>query len=147
MRESCEKRSLLRTIYLTAQVMKSYADSRLKVFDLTVEQMEVIKRASTEIGKTQSRLSEETVKSPANMTRILDRMEKKKLILRRKNPMDRRSSLVFLTEEGENLREAVTSSFHDLDSILLEGIHPESQSVALSVLETINQNVERIVGK
>lgn len=147
MRESCEERSLLRTIYLTAQVMKSYADSRLKILDLTVEQMEVIKRASIKNGKTQSKLSEETVKSPANMTRILDRMEKKKLILRRKNPMDRRSSLVFLTEEGEKLRDAVTSSFHDFDSILLEGIQPESQSVALSVLEIINQNVGKIVGK
>lgn len=147
MNESCQEKSFLRTIYLTAQATKSFADNCLKDFDLTIEQMQVLKKISLELGLTQSKLSEETVKSPANMTRILDRMEKKQIIIRKRNPVDRRSSLVFLTEEGQKLREEVTTLFRGVDATVLEGIPLESQNIALTVLEEINRNIENIARK
>lgn len=127
--------------------MKSYADRRLKTFDLTLEQMQVLKNTSIEIGLTQRKLSEETFKSPANMTRILDRMEKKNIIVRKNNPDDRRSSLVFLTEEGESLREKVVMLFNEMDTIAVRGIPLEAQALAMDVLEKITMNIEAVIGK
>jgi DNA-binding MarR family transcriptional regulator len=143
---SCEE-SFFRLIALTGQAMRSYADQRLKGFDLTVEQLLLLKQLNTLTGKPQSVLGEVSSKSPANITRILDRMERKQRIVRRLNPKDRRSSLVYLTEEGERLRAEVISLFEGLRSELVRGISSESQQATIVVLGAIKNNIERMSGK
>ena len=139
--------SFFRLIALTGQAMRSYADQRLKSFDLTVEQLQLLKELTVDAGRPQSVLGALSSKSPANITRILDRLEKKKRIIRRQNPEDRRSSLVFLTKEGERLRVEVFSLFEGLRSELVRGISNESQQGAVSVLEAIKTNIERMSDK
>jgi len=140
---SCEE-SFFRLIALTGQAMRSYADQRLKCFDLTVEQLLLLKQLNTLTGQPQSRLGKVSSKSPANITRILDRMERKQRIVRRLNPNDRRSSLVFLTEEGERLRAEVISLFEGLRAELGRGISSDSQQAATVVLGAIKNNIERM---
>jgi DNA-binding MarR family transcriptional regulator len=143
---SCEE-SFLRLIALTGQAMRSYADQRLKSFGLTVEQLQLLQQLEVEVGRPQSVLGEVSSKSPANITRILDRLEKKKRIVRRRNLKDRRSSLVFLTEEGEMLRAKVISLFEGLRSELVRGISDESQQAAYLVLGAIKTNIARMSEK
>jgi DNA-binding MarR family transcriptional regulator len=140
---SCEE-TFLRQIALTGQAMRSYADQRLKSFGLTVEQLQLLQQLEVEVGRPQSVLGEVSSKSPANITRILDRLEKKKRIVRRRNLKDRRSSLVFLTEEGERLRAKVISLFEGLRSELVRGISDESQQAAVLVLGAIKTNIARM---
>jgi len=144
MDESNEVKSFLRIIYLTGQAMKSFADQRLKSFDLTVEQLLVLKETSVTTGQIQSKLGELTDKSPANMTRILDRLEKKNRIVRRNNPDDRRSSLVFLTEEGKCLRDEVQIFFKEINFVLLKDVDTESRNVAFGVLNKIKDNIYKM---
>ncbi|MFH0780960.1 MAG: MarR family winged helix-turn-helix transcriptional regulator [Pseudomonadota bacterium] len=139
---SCDD-SFFRLIAHTGQAMRNYADQRLKSFDLTVEQLQLLKELNIHAGRPQSVLGEVSRKSPANITRILDRLEKKKRIVRRQNPEDRRSSLVFLTEGGEKLRTEVVSLFEGLRYELGKGISEESQQVAMLVLKAITTNIER----
>jgi DNA-binding MarR family transcriptional regulator len=143
---SCDE-SFFRLIALTGQAMRSYADQRLKIFDLTVEQLQLLKELTIDAGRPQSVLGALSSKSPANITRILDRLEKKRRIVRRQNPEDRRSSLVFLTEEGERLRAQVFNLFEGLRSELVRGISGESQQRAVLVLEAIKTNIERMSDK
>ena len=144
MDESNEVKSFLRIIYLTGQAMKSFADQRLKSFDLRVEQLLVLKETSVTTGQIQSKLGELTDKSPANMTRILDRLEKKNRIVRRNNPDDRRSSLVFLTEEGKCLRDEVQIFFKEINFVLLKDVDTESRNVAFGVLNKIKDNIYKM---
>ncbi len=146
MEKSCEE-SFFRLIALTGQAMRSYADQRLKSYDLTVEQLQVLKQTDLESGQPQRELSLLTGKSPANMTRILDRLEKKNRIVRKRNPDDRRSSLVFLTKDGEMLRDEVTNLFEGLRSELVDGIEAEKQLIAIEVLRGIRKNIEKMSGK
>jgi len=139
---ACEE-SFFRLIALTGQAMRSYADQRLKSFDLTVAQLQLLKELTVATGRAQSVLGTISSKSPANITRILDRLEKKKRIVRRQNPEDGRSSLVFLTEEGERLRTEVISLFEGICSELVRGISDERQQVAVLVLGAIKTNIER----
>ncbi len=143
MQNSCEE-SFFRLIALTGQAIRSYADQRLKSYDLTVEQLQVLKQTDVDGGLAQSKLSLLTDKSPANMTRILDRLEKKNRIVRKKNPDDRRSSLVFLTKDGEALRAEVINLFEGLGSVLGNGIEAEKQLVAIEVLSAIRNNIEKM---
>ncbi len=143
---SCEE-SFWRMIALTGQAMRSYADKRLKSYDLTVEQLQLLKQLAAEKGLSQSILCEISGKSPANITRILDRLEKKKRIVRRPNPEDRRSSLVSLTPEGERLRAEVINLFEGLRTELVRGIPVDQQQVALGVLKAITANISKMAGK
>lgn len=143
MSSTCEE-SFWRLIGLTGQAMRSYADQQLKSYDLTVEQLQVLKQTDVDIGPPQAKLSLLTGKSPANITRILDRLEKKNRIIRKQNPDDRRSSLIFLTEEGKALRDEVTSLFEGLQAELVKGIGMDRQLAAIEVLTTIKNNIEKM---
>jgi DNA-binding MarR family transcriptional regulator len=142
MSNSCADESFLRLLSLTAQSMRSYADQRLKKYDLTVEQLQVLKCMAADSGQSQRQLCSSSGKSPANITRILDRLEKKGRIVRRKNPTDRRASLVFLTKDGALLRDEVTQLFNALGKELVENIEFEKQKIAFEVLTIIKNKIE-----
>jgi len=140
---TCEE-SFWRLIGITGQAMRSYADQRLKSYDLTVEQLQVMKQADLHDGLPQRNLSLLAGKSPANMTRILDRLERKNRIVRKLNPGDRRSILVFLTKEGKALKDEVINLSEGLRAELVHGIDNEKQRVAVEVLRAIQNNIEKM---
>ena len=141
---SCEEESIGRQIYICGQTMRSYADQRLKKYDLTLEQLFVLKQLSANDGQIQSQLCEGVGKSPANVTRILDRLQKKGTVCRKNNPDDRRSTIVLLTEAGERMLEDVRSSFEVYRSEVVAGISPEKQKIAIDVLKKIQENVSAL---
>ena len=146
MSDVCDE-SFLRLIAHTGLAMRSYADQQLKSYGLTVEQLQVLKQTDLRVGLPQRTLSVLTGKSPANITRILDRLEKKERIVRKANPDDRRSSLVFLTGVGKILSDEVTSLFEGLQSELVGGINIEKQIIAFEVLTGIKNNIGKMSEK
>lgn len=52
---------------------------------------------------------------PSTMTSILDRLEKRNLLMRKANPKDRRSLLVFLDDSGVDLADRIFSLLEDLE--------------------------------
>lgn len=69
--------------------------------DVTPDQWVVLYRLHETDGLTQVGLGERTVKDKTTVTRILDRLESRKLLIRRRDPDDRRSQRLHLTPEGE----------------------------------------------
>ena len=134
----------LRQIAVTGQLIRTIADQRLKAFDLTVEQLHLLKQLAVDQGRPQSVLGAAAAKSPANITRILDRLERKGRVVRRPNPEDRRSSLVFLTTEGARLCDEVISLFQGLRHHLMHGIGETERDTAVMVLERITTNIGRM---
>ena len=111
---SCQQDTLGRRIYLTSQAMRHHVDQMLKPFDITTEQLHILKNIEHRDGSTQREICAVAGKSPANVTRILDRLEKKQLIVRRDNPNDRRSQLVSLTDNGNALARRLSDLFSAL---------------------------------
>lgn len=136
--------SFLRQVAVTGQLMRNFADQRLKGFDLTVEQLQLLKQLTIDVGTPQNVLGEAAAKSPANITRILDRLEKKNRVVRRPNPDDRRSSLVFLTPEGEHLQQEVFSLFQGLRRQLMDGVSEKDRDCAATVLTAITANIAKM---
>ncbi|NNF47352.1 MAG: MarR family transcriptional regulator [Desulfofustis sp.] len=83
-------------------------DRFLKPFDLTTEQLHLLKNLERQQGRTEREIGAATGKSAAITTRILDMLEKKNLIVRQENPEDRRSQLVLLTVEEAELRNEMS---------------------------------------
>jgi DNA-binding MarR family transcriptional regulator len=80
---TCQHDSLGRRIYWVSQAIRNTIDRLLKPFDLTREQLYLLNNLNQQQGRTQSAIGAATGKSAANTTRILDRLEKKNLIVRR----------------------------------------------------------------
>ncbi len=131
-----------RYIYMTSQTLRNFVEYHLKPYDMTAEQVHILKNISTDAGIVQTQLSELVGKSPANVTRILDRLEKKQCIERRQNPEDRRSMLVFLTKSGEELMQELGSLFAELEQKVTAGVGPDEQQILKEILGRINLNIQ-----
>ncbi len=141
---SCQDESIGRQMYKTSLHLRNYAEKVLSPFDLTVEQFHLLKRVAMNCGLSQRQLCEELDKKPANITRILDRMEKKEWIERRPNPADRRSSTIYLREEGQRIITEVSSLFESYSGRFLGGIEIEEERVFRLVLEKIDNNIRAL---
>ena len=141
---SCHRDSLGRRIYLTSQAIRNNIDRLLKPFDLTTEQLHLLNNLDLKKGRTQSEIGALTGKSPANTTRILDRLEKKNLIVRRENPEDRRSQLVLLKVEGAELGTEMSRLIAALSARIEENIDNEDMAVVVKVLGRMETNLLQI---
>ena len=79
--------------------------------DISPEQYFILYKLFLKDGVSQADLADAAFGDFPNMTRILDGLEKKKLIRRQKDPKDRRRYLIRLTEKGtlsmENLKQPI----------------------------------------
>jgi len=139
--------ALGRLVYMTTMALKSCLENRVKPYDLTAEQFQVLKSLGEENGSTQNRLCEMVMKSPANMTRILDRLEKKGCIERLANPDDRRSTLVRLTSAGEELLRLVKLELHDLEAEITDGLGRRQVQEIKEGLKAIHANIVGLTRK
>ncbi|NOZ79979.1 MAG: MarR family transcriptional regulator [Acidobacteria bacterium] len=95
---------------------------------LTTTQLGVLE-ALLHLGPmAQCELATKQLKSPANLTTVVDNLERRGLVRRRRDPGDRRRSIVELTPEGEELIAGVFPR------------HAEAVARELSVLSPAEQD-------
>ena len=75
-----------------------------KGYDVTPEQWAVLNRLWEEDGLSQVELAERTFKDKPGTTRILNLLERKKIVVRRPDEHDGRVLRVFLTKTGKDLQ-------------------------------------------
>jgi DNA-binding MarR family transcriptional regulator len=136
-----------RLIYTTSLNLRNYVEKMLSPYGLTVEQFHLLKNTSATSGLSQKQLCLHLGKQPANITRILDRLEKKRWIERKANPSDRRSSLVFLTAEGERVIDKVSSDLQSYSSWFVAGINDEEERIFRRVLGKIDHNIKKLMAE
>lgn len=141
---TCDQQPLGRMIYFMAQDIRNIAEKVLAPYELTLEQFQTFKILSQNTGITQRQLGKETNKSPANMTRILDRLEMKSLIARQADTNDRRVYLVFLTGKGQSLLKDVMEVFEQFSLQLHEGISKEMQEITKATLGIMSANITKM---
>lgn len=81
--------------------MKTYMDSELSP-TITESQLHVLELLETNERMKPSDFVEHLSTTPAAVTTLIDRMEKNQLILRDRDPKDRRKVWVTATEKGKN---------------------------------------------
>ena len=99
-------RALL-NIYYTASCLKKFADVFFKPFGLTDVQFNVMMllgyQSGSKGGLSQARLSDMMLVNRANITTLIDRMEKANLVVRTAAAKDRRYNIVKMTAKGKKL--------------------------------------------
>ncbi|MFC5451530.1 MarR family winged helix-turn-helix transcriptional regulator [Paenibacillus aestuarii] len=111
--------------------------------NLTSEQWSLLMSLHNEEGISQKELAERTEKDPANVTRILDQLERKGLVRRVTNPEDRRSFNMFVTESGrEAALELMPVEAQFVQEILVDIPQAEIEAFKAFMLK-VNRNIER----
>lgn len=109
--------------------------------NVTSEQWAVLCTLRTRNGSFQRELAEILGKDPANLTRILDGMERRHQITRESDPADRRTRRVHLTPEGEELLTSLIDIPRRLLETCVSGIDPDDVATVLRVVRTIESNL------
>lgn len=91
---------------------------------------------------TQKELAHRCRVDVTTISRTLDRMERSGLLMRRVNPVCKRSHLIAITDRGEAMAREVQKIFAEFDNRIWEGIPEEEMKQLLETLEKIRKNLE-----
>jgi len=125
----------------TAIAVKKEFTKRLKTFNLTPEQWSILNRLGEQDGLLQKDLAEKTYKDQPNTARILDKLEKKKLVRRADNPEDRRAFLIFLTDRGKEVRESIIPITTLLNEDAAAGLEKPEYNQLIKLLDKVYKNL------
>ncbi|MEO1451583.1 MAG: MarR family transcriptional regulator, partial [Bacteroidota bacterium] len=76
-----------------------------------------------------------------SVTRAIDFLERKNMVVRVPDPNDRRHKMIYLTHEGKAMKEKMLPFASETHQEATEGISPEELSVCLSVLGRVYHNL------
>lgn len=85
--------------------LKNELFQRFKEYDITPEQWSVLNCLWAQEGATPKELADIIYKDKPNTNRILEKLQKKELIVRKPHPVDKRAFQIFLTDRGWALRD------------------------------------------
>jgi DNA-binding MarR family transcriptional regulator len=108
---------------------------------ITPEQFSVLSHLWQKDGVQQTELAVCTNRNRANVTRILDILERESIIERRDDAQDRRVFRIFLTQKGRSLRDAAAKCAEQSINDALEGLTNEEINACKTVLIRVTQNV------
>lgn len=126
--------------YVNKKIQR-YLSINLEKYDITTEQWAVLLKLVEKEGINQKLLSKEVEKDQATLTRILDILERKSLIIRKKSPEDRRAFLIYTTDKGKELKEEVYPFIEKLFKNMIGGIPKDQLDLFVGVLSKINENM------
>jgi MarR family transcriptional regulator, transcriptional regulator for hemolysin len=138
------KTTVLYVIDQTTKIAKQYSQ---KEFDLlgigiTVEQWILLKVVEEKSGLSQNELAKETNRDPASITRTLDLLQKKGLIIREAIADNRRQYNIMLSQEGIAFVKQNMPLINDMRNISIKGFSKEEVESLISMLYRIQKNME-----
>jgi MarR family transcriptional regulator, transcriptional regulator for hemolysin len=136
--------TVLYVIDQTTKIAKQYSQ---KEFDLlgigiTVEQWILLKVVEEKSGLSQNELAKETNRDPASITRTLDLLQKKGLIIREAIADNRRQYNIMLSQDGINFVKQNMPLINDMRNISIKDFSKEEVDSLISMLYRIQKNME-----
>lgn len=110
--------------------------------DITTEQWSVLACLWKQDMVTQQTLCKLTAKDKPSMTRLIDNLEKRKLVVRLSDNMDRRINLIKLTDEGHKIKIRATEIVQEIAEYTLRGITNEELDTCRIFLKKIMSNLD-----
>jgi DNA-binding MarR family transcriptional regulator len=125
---------------IARRLQKNFKDASI---DITIEQWSVLYHLWKEEGQSQQQLCEATFRDKPSITRLVDNLEKSKLVKRVASKNDRRSNHIFLTKEGKTLEQKTMEVANRTLNEALEGVTNTQIEMAKKVLQTVYDNLAK----
>lgn len=109
-------------------------------FDLTIEQFILLNIINQEGEITQAELSNMTNKDKSGILRMTDELERKKLVVRIVDTVDRRKKSLVLTKKGVDMLNQVAEVEAEVIHQLMDGVTKEELTVFGKVLDKVWRN-------
>jgi DNA-binding MarR family transcriptional regulator len=134
--------------FITGKASTAIARSLQKKFNLaglhlTIEQWSVLYHLWKEDGISQQELCKATFRDKPSITRLVDNLEKIKLVRRVPSKFDRRMNLVFLTPEAEKLQEYSMQLAEQTLNEALEKVPIAHIDICKAVLQEVYNNLNK----
>lgn len=127
-----ELRRIIRATQLNAKELARKAG-------LTSSQLVLLRELKANSGLTPRQVAKSMNLSQASVTTLLDRLQARGLIARSRNPADRRSILLRLTEQGEKQLQRAPESLHDTFLKDFQKLQAWEQTAILAALQRVGQ--------
>jgi DNA-binding MarR family transcriptional regulator len=125
---------------IARRLQKNFKDAFI---DITIEQWSVLYHLWKEEGQSQQQLCAATFRDKPSITRLVDNLEKIKLVKRVASKNDRRSNHIFLTREGKTLEQKTMEVANRTLNEALEGVTNAQIEMAKKVLQTVYDNLAK----
>jgi DNA-binding MarR family transcriptional regulator len=117
-----------------------YSQKKLREngFKITVDQWLIIKVLMENPGISQQNIAEKAFKDNASVTRIIDLLVKSKYLDRKVNPKDRRTSILKVTPDGEDI-------INKVQDLVLQNRKMAQIGITIEELENLNATLKKII--
>lgn len=118
-------------------VINALFGKRMSKLDLRPVEFTILSILKANPNINQKRLSAAINVSPPNMAILLDKIEKRGLISRERNPLDRRSHTLVLSKEGLSLCNKAEKSVADLEDKATSMLSDKERQQLIGLLQKI----------
>lgn len=123
-----------RRAYLT---IMPHFEERMAQFELRAVDFAVLSLLKANPNITQKRLSKAVNVSPPNLAILLDRLEERGLLVRQRNPLDKRSQTLVLTAEGTRHCTKAEKVVTELELQATSMLTEEERNVLVALLQKV----------
>lgn len=109
--------------------------------DVTCEQWAVLMNLWRKNGQSQKELSGVTCKDKTSITRLIDGMEKRNLVVRIPDKSDGRQKIIYLTQKGKELQQKLLVLVRQMLEEAQSGIRAEHLKICKDVLRKVARNI------
>lgn len=120
---------------------------RVRELGLRVPEWRVLACLHDQDGLMLTQLARYALLEQSRMTRIVDQMEKRGLVVRKSDQEDGRRVWVHLTEAGQNLSDQVVDDAKQHETALLSALSPEDAMMIKPTLERLLASVNSLNSK
>jgi len=110
-------------------------------YDVTCEQWGVLVNLWHKNGQTQQELASMTCKDKTSMTRLIDGLEKRKIVVRTPDKVDRRQKHIFLTEKGKAFQQQLLKIVQKTLAEAQANVNIKDMVVCKKVLSRVYENL------
>jgi DNA-binding MarR family transcriptional regulator len=128
----------IKRIYI---LMRKALDERLSEYNLTTSQFEILGYLYNAGGMEQQKLQHCTAITPATLTGLLDKLEKRRYITRQQSVEDTRAKVVTITADGHTLFTGLIDVMHQFEADMLSKFTGAEKALLADWLQRIAINL------
>ena len=110
--------------------------------EITIEQWSVLYHLWKQDGLSQQELCNATFRDKPSITRLVDNLEKLKLVKRVSSKEDRRMNLIYLTETAKRIQDQTMDLANQTLNEALVNVDPADIELCKSVLQQVYDNLK-----
>ena len=123
---------------IARRLQKNFKQQNL---DITIEQWSVLYHLWKKDGLSQQQLCDATFRDKPSITRLVDNLEKLKLVKRVASKDDRRINMIYLTKEAEQLQDQTMEIANQTLNEALNSVTNGQIEIAKEVLQRVYENL------